>query len=121
MPLPQAMARVNSEFAGRNVGEFFVDYGSGAGESSLPDGGHFYQWVSLESASVSRPASAVTYPGGHYAAIADNSNGEFVSGYCKVGITTDTGDKIVKITLLNDSIGKYGSSRCAEIFAQGPD
>jgi len=120
-PSPQAaLARANQEFDGRDVGEFFISYGSPAGVKPF-HGGKIYRWLSLEPHGGAGEASAIMYPGGHFGTIGDSGNGEMVSGYCEISIRTDAQEKIVNLTLVYDSIGKYSGSRRAEIFSQPPN
>jgi hypothetical protein len=116
----QAMDRVNHEFAGQDVGNFFISYGSAASSKPLSGGGKLYRWVSLEPGGGSSSPAIFAYPGGTYSIPQDNANGEMMSGYCEISITTDAHDRIRKLTLVSDSIGKFSGSRCAEIFSQPP-
>lgn len=117
----QAMQRINGEFSGHDIGEFFVSYGSAAGVKTQNDGSKLYHWVSIEPHSGSNLPGYINYPGGHYVPIAPGTNGEILSGYCEINIATTRDDRIQKLTLISDSIGKYSGSRCAEIFEQGPN
>jgi len=120
VPAPQAaMDSINRQFAGRDVNAFFTEFG--APVSSQPSGnGKTYRWLSLEPQGVSRPATVMTYPGGHFGQIGDNTNGEMVSGYCEISIRTGSDDKIEHMALVYDSTGKFSGSRCAEIFGLPP-
>jgi len=114
----EAIARVNQEFDGRYVGLFFASYGGTGGSLRLEDGGRLYHWVSIEPGGGGATSEVFSRPGGTYGFSGDTGNGEMISGYCKVDITTNNEDHITSITLAADSIGKFGGSRCSEIFGQ---
>jgi hypothetical protein len=115
---PQAaMERASREFAGHDVTEFFISYGSPVSSQAQGDG-KTYRWVSIEPSGGPRSAGIITYPGGHFGTM--GSNGEMVSGYCEISIRTDSQERIQKLTLVYDSVGKFSSSRCAEIFGAPP-
>lgn len=113
-----AIERMNSEFAGRDINQFFLTYGSPSGSRTMHDGGRAYRWISLDPQG--GQGGYLISPGGHYTLPQDTSNGEMITGYCEVSLRTDSGDRIRKITLVNDSIGKQSGSRCAEIFGLAP-
>lgn len=120
-PSPQAaMDRVSREFAGRDIDDFFVSYGSAFSSKPAKEGGTSYRWISLEPNGGPAPPSILTYPGGNFGPIGDASNGEIVGGYCEIRILTDARDKIRELALVSDSTGKFSGSRCAEIFGQPP-
>jgi hypothetical protein len=116
----QAMIRVNKEFVGRDAGEFFVSYGSAVSSKPTHDRGAIYRWISLEPHG---GANDIYHPylGGHYSIPADDANGEMITGYCEISIRVNKDDQIEKFTIVNDSIGKFSGSRCAEIFGQPGD
>jgi len=117
-PTPHyAMARVNTEFQGRPAHEFFLDYGQPASVRHLRGGGTSYRWLSLDAAS-GTSASVIVSPASHYALGGDETNGEMFTGYCEIRVEANRDDVITRIVPVNDSIGKFSDSRCAEIFGQ---
>jgi len=113
------MERVNREFDGHDVTEFFLSYGSPSGSEALSTGGKNYRWISLELHGGPRHATAIM-ANRHFGTIGGTENGEMMNGYCEIRILADEDDRIRKLTLVYDSIGKYSGSRCAEIFAEPP-
>ena len=119
-PMPgkrDAMERVNQEFIGQDANNFFLSYGRAAGSASMRDGGRQYRWLSVEPNGGGRSGYLVS-PSGHYVTPSDETNGEMLSGYCEISVRTDASDRIKKIAIVSDSVGKFSGSRCAEIFGQ---
>jgi hypothetical protein len=118
-PPGQAMADLNREFAGRDSSTFFADFGVPVNATHADGGGKLYRWVSLEPKAQTSHITVFKRPGGTYGfQDASATNGDLMNGYCEISIRTDEDERITKLTLVNDSVGKYGSSRCAEIFSQ---
>lgn len=115
------MADINREFMGRDSGEFFADFGSAVSSKTAPGGGRVYRWVSIEPGANQAHTTLFNRPGGVYGFTdASPPNGDMMSGYCEIRVSTDADLRITKLTLLYDSPGRYSSSRCAEIFGKPP-
>jgi hypothetical protein len=107
--------RVNQEFKGQDVNNFFIDYGSPAGVVSSTKYGRIYRWISLDTHLGDSENLSHT---GNYVIPNISSEGVMTAGYCEIHIRVDIRGRIEKITEVNDSLGKFSSSRCAEIFSQ---
>lgn len=110
----QNSADLNRRFAGRTAQEFFSIYGLPAGGFDLNGNENIYRWT---SASPSVVTSHRYYSKDGMYEAADNYNHFTQAHYCEVRVVTDKADIIEKFDVAVDSMGKWSSSRCSEIFA----
>ena len=116
----QAGVALQTAWIGRNADDFFKRYGPPASDFALGDGGKIYEWIGGRAAvAIPGEASTTTTFVGNTAF----SNTQFTGGGniylgCKVRITTKPDRTITAIVPSGDSLGKWQTSRCAELFNQ---
>ena len=113
-----AMHKANQDFAGQPLSEFSINYGKPLGKAETVTGGKLYHWVSLGH---SAPPDSQAFhnfagPNGTHYGFYDPAVSRELQ-YCKLDIETNKKNIIRKITFVQDTPGKWGSSLCAEIFA----
>ncbi len=115
----QAMTRANEKFAGKNIDEFVLTHGPPYAKHSLNSGDYVYIWRS-EIRTYGMPSvtnmSGSTYPGGSFSASGYTVGGGTASVYCEIQIVTDADGNIKSIQPRIDTLGRWTTSRCAEVF-----
>jgi hypothetical protein len=111
---------LNRRFDGESANEFFFQYGFPTETFEYSDGNTVYKWTSSCSR---REPSAVsvhrfTSPQGTYEIVADNVGGKPQAQYCEMRIYADSENTIQGFAVMVDTMGKFGSSRCSEIFEE---
>src|SRR5579885_1549654 len=116
---PEAtMTRLNQQYAGRNVDQFFLRYGMPAGQYQMHSGGRIYRWVSPVDTYVV-PSPPVFY-GYYHPFWVDSYPPEVIQRYCEIQIQTDYRGRIRRLVRTADTAGRVSTSRCAEIFDNPP-
>jgi len=106
---------VTHHYYGREVNQFFVDYGMPTAEFILPDGAKIYNWNSAGE-PFHRAGEPPLLMRGHNFEIAENYHAGTQTTYCELRLYTDPDGIMENITVAVDSMGKWGASRCNEIF-----
>jgi hypothetical protein len=108
---------LNHQFTDHPVNEFFHIYGFPIGRFEKTTGNIVYQWASAQQDAFPPQAHPVTYYSekGNYQ-IVDNYQNGTQRQYCALRIYTDRQETIRRIEIAVDSIGKWSSSRCSELF-----
>jgi hypothetical protein len=108
---------LNEKYDGVGVNQFFLDYGYPAGVFEKTKGNKIYSWVSTRYNVMPKQVVPVDYytPGGHYEVV-DSYRGITERYFCGLRIYTDAADVIRDFVVAVDSTGKFGASRCSEIF-----
>ena len=114
----QSMIRANNSFVGKNIDEFVLKHGIPYRKHQLNSGDFIYVWNS-GIISYSMPATtSVTgtrTPYGYSATATTHGGGE-IKVFCEVQILTTPEGKIISIKPIRDTIGRWTTSRCSEIF-----
>ncbi len=106
---------LNRAFSGDPVNRFFYKFGQPAGEFESGDGHHIYRWTSVRGRFSDAPISTWQAPTGTYRLV-DTYSGKVETEYCEVRVYTDSQGFIDHFEVAVDSIGRWSSSRCSEIF-----
>ena len=118
----QAMQRVNSRFVGRNIDEFVLKHGIPYAKHQLNNGDFIYAW---SSGIISYYMPTTTTMSGHvspysyYSGSAMTTGGGSIDVCCEVQIHTAADGTILSIKPLIDTLGRWTTSRCSEIFKEG--
>lgn len=86
-----AVGAASSQWLGKNADEFFVAKGAPAGKHQLANGDNLYRWQSGTDAIM-------------------------LGTSCELQILASPSNVIKQITALNDTLGVWRVSRCAELF-----
>lgn len=89
----EAAQALQFQYIGKNSDEFFAIYGPPSSEYGLESGDRVFRWNSGKWSNA-------------YAEV-----------FCEVQLLVSRDNKIKSIAPINDSIGKWQTSRCAEIFS----
>jgi hypothetical protein len=103
-------------FTGHPVNQFFYQYGFPSGEFTSTGDSKYYRWTSIQPAG--KPGtlhSTYQNANGSYD-LMDNPHTGVMRQYCELRIYTDSNDVIRNFAIVVDSIGKWTTSRCSEIF-----
>jgi hypothetical protein len=115
----QGINRANSRFVGRNMDDFVKEYGMPIREFKLNDGSKVYRWSS-EVLTYGLPSSttfqATQSDSGLISGTSQTYGGGSINVFCEVDIFTTSDGTITAIKPVRDTLGKWTTSRCAEIF-----
>ena len=120
------MNSLNSKYSGKNIDQFVINNGAPSQKHRLNNGGYVYTW-SAGSTSFSIPtttsytgsASAYRYGNeayGNYSGSSVTYGGGVASLTCVLQLYTNKSGKIISIRALNDTVGIWKVSRCAEVI-----
>lgn len=115
--LGRVMERLNQEYAGRSVGDFFQNYGNPAGDPTVTDDGKTYLWGSIQpqnGATQGAPSMHVS-PNGQIVFPAHTSRNPSEL-FCLLTIETDHKGIIRSLAIARDSEGEHSNSRCSELL-----
>jgi hypothetical protein len=115
----QGLNKANSQFVGRNMDDFVREYGMPYREFKLNDGSKLYRWSSGVlsygiPSSTTFQATQGTY--GQITGTSQTHGGGSIDVSCEVDIHTTSDGTITAIKPVRDTLGKWTTSRCAEIF-----
>ena len=111
--------RIYAEYNGQNFDSFVRERGLPHSRYQLSDGGNVYVWNS--GVITYRMPSTTTVSGtvdssGYYAGCGVTTGGGNLNVFCEVQIETDRNNIIRAVTITRDTIGKWTTSRCGEVF-----
>lgn len=116
----EAANSLRSNFAEKNIDAFVLRYGAPFQRHQLNSGDLLYTWSS-ELRTYSLPATTTVQgtasPYG-FSATTTTTDGGTISVFCEVQIITTHDGTIKSISPFRDTIGKWTTSRCAEIFKE---
>ena len=114
----QTAASLNSQWIGQNVDNFVGKFGLPQGEYQLQNGDTILAWG--DRGIVHMPGSATTTgsisPYGSLSATTTGYAPYDVKLACDLQITVAPGGAIKNISIIQDTWGKWETSRCAEVF-----
>lgn len=114
----QATDALQKGFVGRDLDAFVLRYGAPLQRHQLNSGGSIYVWSS-EVQSYDLPSTTTiqgtTSPYG-FSGSAVTTGGGVVNVFCEVQIVTAPNGTITSIAPTRDTIGRWTTSRCAEVF-----
>ncbi len=113
-----AMQRAASSFGGENIDAFVLTHGIPYRKYQLNNGDYVYVW---NSGVISYKMPATTTITGtvtpySYTGTATTYGGGSIDVFCEVQIHTKSDGTIMSIKAVRDTIGKWTTSRCSEIF-----
>jgi len=110
---------LNHRFIGQPANDFFRQYGLPGDDFELSEGGTVYRWASVRSAMIPADVTVRRYtsPDGTYE-VADTYSLPSEAQYCELRIYADSENVIEKFAVSVDTMGKWSSSRCSEIFEE---
>jgi hypothetical protein len=119
------MNSLNGEYKGKHIDKFIINNGVPYKKYRLNSGGYVYKWSSSVK-SFSMPttttyngnASAYGYGNSAYGSYSGNAvtyGGGSISLGCVLQLYTNSREKIISITALDDTVGIWKASRCAEV------
>jgi hypothetical protein len=114
----EAMTNATSKYVGKNFDQFVLDHGIPHSKYQLNSGGYVYVWNSgiiTYSMPVTTTFSGTASPYS-YSGTATTTGGGAIDVFCELKIHTDESGQILSITPVTDTLGKWTTSRCAEIF-----
>ena len=106
--------RFSQKWIGRNFDDFVMRYGAPYQQFALNSGGTAYVWNSGTS-SITMPTTATTNFYGNTAYTQVNGGGN-INMFCEMQLVTDSSGIIRQITILKDTVGFWGTSRCHEVL-----
>lgn len=116
----EAAQTLSSNFAGKNIDAFVLRHGAPFQRHQLNSGDLLYRWSSEVHAyglptttTVQGTATPVGFSG-----TATTTGGGTVNVFCEVEILTAQDGNIKSISPVRDTIGRWTTSRCAEIFKE---
>lgn len=107
-----------ANWAGRNTDQFFTRYGAPQQRLALNNGNALYTWAA-QHVGVHIPAVADTsgtVVGNSFNATTNVYGGGEMSIDCTLQITADPTGRILQISIMRDTVGMWGLSRCSELF-----
>jgi hypothetical protein len=114
----QGMDKINY-FIGQNADLFFQNYGTPYSRYNFENGDRVYRWSS-EKISFQMPTTTTVTgsisPTGDFTGRADTFLGNTAVLECVVDVYTNSDNKIIRFRAVRDTIGKWVTSRCAEVF-----
>lgn len=115
----QAMQRANDSFVGKNLDEFVLKHGIPHSKHQLNNGDYIYVWssgvISYNMPETTNISGTVS-PYGSYYGTATTTGGGSIDVFCEVQIHTTAEGEIISIKPVRDTLGKWETSRCSEIF-----
>lgn len=114
----EGMERANTAFVGKNIDDFFLTYGVPYRKHQLTNGEFLYLWnsgVISYGLPTTTNITGTKNPYG-YSGTAVTYGGGSIDVFCEVQIHTSAEGKILSINPVSDTLGKWTTSRCAEIF-----
>ncbi len=114
----QADSVLQSSWIGRNADQFFSQHGLPAGHYTTSTGGRIYEWSDQRSSTLPGYAQTTVTPtyGGLFVTQTNYTPASTVTIACKVSIEADNKNVIRAIRATRDTLGRWQSSRCYEIF-----
>lgn len=99
------------KYEGLSLDQFVIANGAPTNSYKLADGNTIYYWSSSRNVYV--PGSAATTFTGNQAYTQQISGGD-INTECKLDLLTDSGGKILKVTMRKNTLGYWTSSACHE-------
>ncbi len=106
-------------YIGKNADHFFKNYGMPVASYQFQDQSRVYRWSS-GTLNYQMPAfttiNGSTSPTGNFQASATTTGGGSFDVECVVDVHTDQNNLIQFIRPVKDTLGRWVTSRCAEVF-----
>jgi hypothetical protein len=116
----EAANSLRHNFEGKNIDVFVLRYGAPYQRHQLNSGDLMYTWSS-EIRSYGLPTTTTiqgsTSPYG-YSGTATTFGGGMINVFCEVQIVTTKDCTVKSISPFRDTIGRWTTSRCAEVFKE---
>lgn len=114
----QAIDVLNTTMVGKNIDEFVLQYGTPSNKHQMNNGEYIYTWNSgvLSYAMPSTTTMSGTSNSYGYQGTATITGGGSIKVFCEIQIHTDSQGNIINFKAMRDTLGKWTTSRCSEIF-----
>ena len=116
----EAANSLRRNFEGKNIDAFVLRYGAPYQRHQLNSGDLMYTWSS-EIRSYGLPTTTTiqgsTSPYG-FSGTATKTGGGMINVFCEVQIVTAQDGTVKSISPFRDTIGRWTTSRCAEVFKE---
>ena len=115
-----AIDYIGVNYVGNNIDKFIIDHGIPSKQYELNNGNIIYEWVSnIRSYGLSNTTTQNGHmtTSGNFTSTSISSGGGSLDVYCKLEFHTDPNGIILSAKSITDTIGRWTTSRCAEIFS----
>ncbi len=113
------MHSIAGKYSGQHLDKFVMDHGAPYSAYKMDNGSTIYQWSSgIDSVSIPQTVSHSGYvsPYGTISGTSTVHGGGSMRLECALKIVTDKRKVISQINIVKDTIGRWETSRCHEIF-----
>ena len=117
----QAADALGQKYLGQNIDAFVVAYGAPYAKHILNSGDAMYTWnsgVHSYGMPTTTTVQGTRTPMG-FSGTATTSGGGSINVFCEVRIVTAPDGTVKSILPVGDTIGRWTTSRCGEIFKSG--